>query len=480
MKATPAASTTGGRTPATAVPNRICTTSSRSANCPPRGGSTRVAGQRLGVFGGRRRRTAPVVRVFGDEDEEATTGEVPPSQSENSNLTAAPDRPSPASLARTLSDLDAILGVEDEEEEQQDKRDEPLKVEFNPDILKKIAQADGKSPTSAEGGGGYFGEGLAKGSETDDGAKDKEAEKVKSAAEQISKIVSEVRQGGEKSSEESLRKEFDKLVELLKPEEMSNTVSREDCKVMKERVFGAETFWVTEIVQNDDIIGGMLFKGNLRGEVDAVYEKVETEIKRLFPDKYEVLAIEEPDAEDFEDLKGRERIAFLLLPAQVAKPPSTTRGQYVVSLLLATIGALSCLQVGIGAELSMVPQEIIDATLKSGTAENQESLQGLLAGWDPRPLIQAAWPIGAAIFGAEIAHDIGHRVVAASKGLKLGPSFIIPNGQIGLFGSITQYKSLCKNRADMFDVAYGGLAASGAVASALFLSGLILSMDQVS
>ena len=74
----------------------------------------------------------------------------------------------------------------------------------------------------------------------------------------------------------------------------------------------------------------------------------------------------------------------------------------------------------------------------------------------------------AAIFGGEIAHDIGHRVVAASKGLKLGPSFIIPNGQIGHFGSITQYKSLCKNRADMFDVACGGLAASGAVASDLW------------
>ena len=207
---------------------------------------------------------------------------------------------------------------------------------------------------------------------------------------------------------------------------------------------------------------------------------MESQIKSLFPDKYEVLVIEDPDADDYEsvDLKGRERIAFLLLPSQVATPPDTTRSQVFVSILLAGIGALSCLQVGVGAELFMVPKEILDATLQAGTSENQDTLQQLLASWDPLPLINAAWPIAAWIFGTQIAHDVGHRIAARFKNLKLGPSFIIPNGQIGLFGSITQYKSLCKTREDMFDVAYAGLAASGALASFLFLSGLIMSMDQ--
>merc|ERR1712176_76956 len=202
----------------------------------------------------------------------------------------------------------------------------------------------------------------------------------------------------------------------------------------------------------------------------------EKEIKQLFPDRYEVLIIEDPDAEmEFDEMKGREKVCFLLLPAQQAIPPKSTRGQVAISVLLGLFSVLSCMQVGVGAELFMIPKEILNASV---SPENQSELQSLLANWDPLPLVEAAWPISACIFGTQVAHDLGHRIVAKTKGLELGPSFLIPNGQIGLFGSITQFKSLCKTRTDMFDIAYGGLAASGAVASALFLSGLILSMDQ--
>merc|ERR1711977_196854 len=367
-----------------------------------------------------RREEATKVHVLDNEREEDLQSSGASGEEEGNVPSPSYGAAADVSIKRTLTDLDAVLGVDDEEE----------------------------------------------------------AAKVKSAAEQIAKIVNEVKQGGEKSSEESLRKEFEKLVDLLKPEELEEQVSREDCKAIKDKVFGAETFWVTETVPNDDIIGGMLFKGNLRGEVDEVYTKVEEKIKSLFPDKYEVLVIEDPDADTFEDIKGREKVCFLLLPAQAAIPPETTKTQIALSTLLGGIGILSCLQVGIGAELFMVPKEILDATIQSGTPENQENLQNLLLNYDPVPLLEAAWPISAAIFGTQVAHDVGHRIVAATKGLKLGPSYLIPNGQIGLFGSITQFKSLCKTRTDMFDIAYGGLAASGAVASALFLYGLILSMDQ--
>ena len=57
---------------------------------------------------------------------------------------------------------------------------------------------------------------------------EEEQKAVKSAADQIAKIVSEVKKGDNKSakSDESLRKEFEKLVDLLKPEEMQNKVSQ--------------------------------------------------------------------------------------------------------------------------------------------------------------------------------------------------------------------------------------------------------------
>lgn len=396
-------------------------------------------------------------------------------------------------IKRTLTDLDAVLGVEEDEEDTSERGsaratpqdagkddDEPLIVEYDPEILTKIAQADGKRDSGKGRDWDINPLPGSKGLSTSKDLDEEEQKAVKSAADQIAKIVSEVKKGDNKSakSDESLRKEFEKLVDLLKPEEMQNKVSRDDCKVIKEKVFGAESFWVTETVANDDVIGGMLFKGNLRGEVESVYNKVEQEIKKLFPDKYEVLIIEDPDAEmefDNAGVKGREKVCFLLLPAQQAIPPQSTRGQVAISVLLGLLSALSCMQVGVGAELFMIPKEILDASV---TPENQSELQSLLANWDPLPLVNAAWPIAACIFGTQVAHDIGHRVVAKTKDLELGPSFLIPNGQIGLFGSITQYKSLCKTRADMFDVSYGGLAAGGAVASALFLSGLILSMDQ--
>merc|ERR1711871_820516 len=69
----------------------------------------------------------------------------------------------------------------------------------------------------------------------------------------------------------------------------------------------------------------------------------------------------------------------------------------------------------------------------------------------------------------------GHRVMAAVRGVKLSPPFFIPSNQIGIFGSISQTKSLIEGPEDLFDIAYAGLAAGGAVSSALFLGGLLLS-----
>ena len=59
--------------------------------------------------------------------------------------------------------------------------------------------------------------------------------------------------------------------------------------------------------------------------------------------------------------------------------------------------------------------------------------------------------------------------------VKLGTPIFIPNGQIGLFGAVTQLKSLVKNRADMFDIAAAGPVAGGVASLAVFLTGLALS-----
>ena len=66
-------------------------------------------------------------------------------------------------------------------------------------------------------------------------------------------------------------------------------------------------------------------------------------------------------------------------------------------------------------------------------------------------------------------------IAASVRGVKIGIPFLIPNGQLGTFGSITQIKSLPKTREDIFDVAIAGPIAGTVVASTLFFVGLALS-----
>ena len=244
---------------------------------------------------------------------------------------ASPPPPSSAQVEKTLNDLNAILGIDEEEEQAEqatpavDATPVPAAT-LAPDLLSKIPQAD-LDQMSPE-----------------------EAAKLKDAAEQVAKIVSEVKTG-KSSSDESMRKEFERLVEMLKPEDLEKRVSRDDCKAIKEKVFGADTFWVTDMVPNDDLIGGMLFKGNLRGDLAEIFPKVDEQVRELFDAKYEILVIEDDDAMDGDfDVAsaaagGRPRVSFLLLPKAIATPPTTTRLQWFFAVLLGLLGFLSCMQV---------------------------------------------------------------------------------------------------------------------------------------
>ena len=59
--------------------------------------------------------------------------------------------------------------------------------------------------------------------------------------------------------------------------------------------------------------------------------------------------------------------------------------------------------------------------------------------------------------------------------VKLGVPLFVPNGQIGLYGAVTQFKSLVATRAAMLDIAIAGPVAGGALSAALFLIGLSMS-----
>ena len=79
-----------------------------------------------------------------------------------------------------------------------------------------------------------------------------------------------------------------------------------------------------------------------------------------------------------------------------------------------------------------------------------------LEGYDAAQYLNGALPIFGGIGLSSFAHEMGHQVAGNIRKIKLSLPFLIPNGQLGTFGSVTQIKSLPENRSDMFDVAIAG------------------------
>jgi hypothetical protein len=103
---------------------------------------------------------------------------------------------------------------------------------------------------------------------------------------------------------------------------------------------------------------------------------------------------------------------------------------------------------------------------------NTDVLPPGLANWDPSPYLASAFPVAISIIGVNFMHELGHRIAAAVSGVKLGPTYFIPNLQIGSFGGITPLQSLLKNRSQLWDVAAAGPVAGVSASIALLAIGL--------
>ena len=86
-------------------------------------------------------------------------------------------------------------------------------------------------------------------------------------------------------------------------------------------------------------------------------------------------------------------------------------------------------------------------------------------------------PIGLALWGIFISHEIGHRIVAKRYDIKMSVPFFLPTWQIGSFGAITRFESLIPSRNALFDVALAGPAFGGIISLILLMSGLVLSHE---
>lgn len=391
----------------------------------------------------------------------SSTGEEP-STSSDSNVAEK----SGGKIATTLAGLDALLGIqEDKQDDEEQKASEKagpsdkLAVDVSPEVIKSITQADLGRRNASNG-------------------KSKESKDAdKQLSDQMTRIVDRAKQLASqdpeqgKVTEQNLGKDFETLLGMLRPEE---SVNKDDVKTMKEQIFGPNVFWVTETRATDDILdGGIVVRGNLRAPRDQVLSVVVEGVKRLFGDKYQVFLVPDPDSEE-EDPKGGPRVAFQVIPNIVAQPKPILQWQYAAATVLFGLTLLSATQLGLLANVSKLPKETIEWLSRPENYDPDRTPPGL-DGFDPAPFLLSSLPITAAVMATQLAHELGRRVAAFRKKIKLGTSLFIPNSQIGTFGAVTQFKSLVKNNTDMFDVSFSGPAAAAATSLVLFVVGLVLS-----
>ncbi|BFI39695.1 zinc metalloprotease EGY, chloroplastic [Marchantia polymorpha subsp. ruderalis] len=255
------------------------------------------------------------------------------------------------------------------------------------------------------------------------------------------------------------------FVELIGPEK----VDPEDIKILKEKVFGYTSFWITGQEPFGDLGEGVLLLGNLRGNRDEVFAKLQRGLKEKMGNKYDMFMVEEPNAED-EDPRGGPRVSFVLLRQEVSDTGPTTLWQYIVAIILFVLTGGTCLELGISSQLSRLPPEVVQYITNPETTVPPD-LQVLV------PYVDSALPLAYGVFGVQLFHELGHRLAAAPRNVKLGIPYFIPNITLGSFGAITQFKSICPDRTSKFDVSMAGPLAGGLLSLAMFGVGLILSTN---
>ncbi|XP_021721248.1 probable zinc metalloprotease EGY1, chloroplastic [Chenopodium quinoa] len=256
-----------------------------------------------------------------------------------------------------------------------------------------------------------------------------------------------------------------KLMELLGPEK----VDPADVKLIKEKLFGYSTFWVTKEEPFGDLGEGILFLGNLRGKREDVFEKLQKQLAELMGDKYNLFMVEEPNAEG-PDPRGGPRVSFGMLRKEVSETGPTTLWQYVIALLLFLLTIGSSVELGIASQINRLPPEVVKYFTDPDAIEPPD-MQLLL------PFVDAALPLAYGVLGVQLFHEIGHYLAAFPKNVKLSIPYFIPNITLGSFGAITQFKSILPDRRTQVDISLAGPFAGAALSLSMFAVGLLLSLN---
>lgn len=202
-------------------------------------------------------------------------------------------------------------------------------------------------------------------------------------------------------------------------------------------IFGIDTFFATETIPFQD---GVVFNGNLRGDLEKTFETLSTRLTEKIGDRYRLFLIENQAS----------RPTVVVLPSS-NDPKPLTRGQtfLAIGLFLATVA--TCLETA-----------------------------GILQGFDfygAPERYREVLPLGLGLMAILLVHELGHWFMARRHDVKLSLPFFFPTWQIGSFGALTNFQSILKNRNVLFDVAIAGPAAGGLLSLSILIGGLLLSND---
>ncbi|XP_057824800.2 probable zinc metalloprotease EGY1, chloroplastic isoform X3 [Cryptomeria japonica] len=222
-----------------------------------------------------------------------------------------------------------------------------------------------------------------------------------------------------------------KLMELLGPEK----VDPSDVKLIKEKLFGYTTFWVTGEEPFGDLGEGVLFLGNLRGQREEVFAKLQRQLREVAGNKYNLFMVEEPNSEG-SDPRGGPRVSFGLLRKEVSEPRPTSLWQYVVAFILFLLTAGSCVELGLASQLQRLPPEVAQYFTNPEATEPPD-LQLLV------PYMKSTLPLAYGVLGVQLFH----------------------------------FKSVLPDKTTQLDVSVAGPLAGGALSFAMFGIGLLLSIN---
>ncbi|KAL1197006.1 putative zinc metalloprotease EGY2 [Cardamine amara subsp. amara] len=219
----------------------------------------------------------------------------------------------------------------------------------------------------------------------------------------------------------------------------SMTLPKETIDILMGQVFGFDTFFVTS---QEPYEGGVLFKGNLRGQAAKSYEKIKTRMENKFGDQYKLFLLTNPEDD---------KPVAVVVPRRSLEPDTTAVPEWFAAGSFGLVALFTLF------------------------LRNVPALQSdLLSAFDNLELLKDGLPgalVTALVLGA---HELGHILVANNLGIKLGVPFFVPSWQIGSFGAITRIKNIVPKREDLLKVAAAGPLAGFSLGLILFLVGFFV------